>query len=364
MDKTKNIFFEEEEYYSQDNFNIKNEEDETLKVHRKKCEDLVNNLKTSLEQKDFNKFDDYFEPKSVLNRCNEEVIGRNLIKKYIEDIYNNEEIHLYNVRLLIDSRQRHVACEWITRRKDFSKQSENDTSLEQGMAAWYIKLSPNDYKIRTWYIWIDKAYIKIDSMDAPLPNEHWTPAPVQYYTRKDVSDIVRDKLEKFEKEDLDEWSSCLSDDLVICPPFNHVAGKNCCIDGAKLFFDNFEHTSISKIEQLYDETKPNWTTYLQIFSTTNRKTGQKGEDIDFVFNEILTGKIRYWRSYFNSTPKGGNQENTFKFFIQTLTQCIEKEDHKSHNRQHQKSSFIKDDLKTKQQQQQNTNQKIIGSGQN
>ncbi|KAM9961552.1 hypothetical protein ACTFIR_004406 [Dictyostelium discoideum] len=335
----------EKENLGLEELELKEKLDESIKICRSKSEELVNNLKYCLESRDFEKFKDFFDPKAVLNRCNEEVIGRNLIKNYINDLYIDKEVKLYKVRTLIDSNQRHIACEWVTRRRDLN----SDNQYDQGMASWYLKLSPNDYTVKTWYIWIDRVFDgeKVANLQIPIPKESdWIPCPIQYYSRKEMSEFLRLRCQSFEEEDLDLWGSYIHDDIVVRPPWNEQVNKNCCIDGAKEFFNNYDTPSISRMEVLYDETIPNWCVYIQIFSSTNKKTGKKGEDIDFVFNEIIDGKLRYWRSYFNANFNKIFTENNFNFFIETLSKC-------SKNQKKLNSSSSNNN---------NNNNNIIGSG--
>ncbi|KAK5575746.1 hypothetical protein RB653_006880 [Dictyostelium firmibasis] len=328
---------------------LKVELDESIKTCRNKSEELVNNLKHCLEKRDFEKFNDFFDPKAVLNRCNEEIIGRNLIRSYINDLYIGEELELIKVRTLIDSNQRHIACEWITRRRELNSDNEYD----QGMASWYLKLSPNDYTVKTWYIWIDSVFeTKVPNLDAPIPKEsNWSPCPIQYYNRKEMSEFLRKRSQCFEEEDLESWSSYIHDDVIVRPPWNLMVNKNSCIEGAKEFFNNFEDPSVSKLELLYDETIPNWCVYIQIFSSTNRATGKKGEDVDFIFNEIVDGKVRYWRSYFSANYNKIYTENNFNFFIETLSK------YSKNNFENEKNSLNSSTNNNK-----NNNSNIIGSG--
>ncbi|KAN0042957.1 hypothetical protein ACTA71_010590 [Dictyostelium dimigraforme] len=330
---------------------LKAELDESIKLCRNKSEELVNNLKYCLETRDFEKFNDFFDPKAVLNRCNEEVIGRNLIKSFISSLYIDKELKLYKIRILIDSSQRHIACEWVTRRRDLNSTNQYD----QGMASWYLKLSPNDYTVKTWYIWIDKVFEQmVPSLDTPIPKESgWIPSPIQYYTRKEMSEFLRLRFQSFEEEDIELWGSYIHDDIIVRPPWNELVNKNCCIEAAKEFFNHHDTPSISRMELLYDETIPNWCVYIQIFSSTNRKTGKKGEDIDFVFNEVVDGKVHYWRSYFNANFNQIFTENNFNFFIETLSRCTK-------NQKNYEKKEILDSSNNNNNN--NNNNNIMGSG--
>ncbi|KAF2076217.1 hypothetical protein CYY_002458 [Polysphondylium violaceum] len=294
-------------------------EKETPRLNnRENFENVIEKLRRCFQEKDFSDFDVMFEPKSVLNRCNNEIIGRHSIQEYIEKTYHNVEIRLFKIRCLIDVEQRHAAIEWVVRTK-----LPGQNQYQETLAAWYFKFSQSDFSVKTWYIWIDQAYLKhISSLEEELPVEkHWTPLePYENYSTEQISEMIRKKIGLFENEDINGWSDMLHDQLIIRPPWDLCIGKEPCVKGASKFFENFENTQISKIELLHDKEKPNWAVYLQIFSTKNRETGETGEDIDYVFMEINDQKIRYWRCYFNTNKPPGNS-GTFKFFIKTLIDC-------------------------------------------
>eukprot|EP01132_Coremiostelium_polycephalum_P002293 gene2293-2829_t len=290
----------------------------TEKDQRKTCERVVNIFKECVETRDFKNLDIVLEPKAVLNRCNEEIIGRKAIIEFLQDSYNNVEVHMYLKRVLIDLHQRHIACEWVTRRK-----AMGESVYTENMSSWYMKLSSTDFTVKTWYIWIDTIFTNtIMNLSTPLPKELWEPYPHEYYNPEQISDILTTKMKYFENEDIENWMGTLHDEIIIRPPWDSIVGKESCQKGAELFYDHYENTTVSRIELLHDETKPNWAVYLQIFSTTNKETGQRGEDIDYIFIEIVGGKIRYWRSYFNTQKSVQKPENTFKFFIQSLSKTV------------------------------------------
>ncbi|KYR02317.1 hypothetical protein DLAC_01149 [Tieghemostelium lacteum] len=281
---------------------------------RKKCEQVVNLLIQSIETHNYHKLESVLEPKAVLNKQNTEIIGRLLIQEYLEEEYKDIEIHLNLIRVLIDLEQLHVACEFYTRRKNF----KTDNGYIENMSAWYFKLG-EDFTVKAWYIWIDTLYKRIiQSLEEQLPQELWKPKPNDTYTQQEMSEIIEKKIDLFVKGEIEEWSNLLHDEIIIRPPWDIVCRKENCIKGAEAFFKNYERTKISTIEVLHDDQNPNQCVYLQIFSCHNKETGETGEDIDFIFIEVVDGKVRYWRSYYNTNNSALAYQNTFKFFIESI----------------------------------------------
>jgi len=117
---------------------------------------------------------------------------------------------------------------------------------------------------------------------------------------------------------IDLWNSIVADNIIVKPPWDRLIGREACTLGLKTFFQNYTGTSAKMTRIIYDDTQPFLAVAQQSFSTTNKETGKHGDDNDFVLVEIENGKIKYWRTYFNT----GNTDQTVQTTDNTAAQVI------------------------------------------
>eukprot|EP01112_Ceratiomyxa_fruticulosa_P009441 TRINITY_DN2459_c0_g1_i1.p1 TRINITY_DN2459_c0_g1~~TRINITY_DN2459_c0_g1_i1.p1 ORF type:complete len:156 (-),score=32.17 TRINITY_DN2459_c0_g1_i1:502-969(-) len=125
------------------------------------------------------------------------------------------------------------------------------------------------------------------------------------------------KVSAFSLEDIPKWDSVVDDDIILHPPWDSLRGRDSCRRGIEIYFKNYKDTHVIGLRTLVDETQPNFVVHQQIFQTTNKHTHERGSDMDFVFIEISNGKIRYWRTYFDTNSSVQKYELTDRFQTQS-----------------------------------------------
>ncbi|EFA86529.1 hypothetical protein PPL_00325 [Heterostelium album PN500] len=274
---------------------------------RKKIHSMLMDLGNIMSTSDWTKLDEYLEPKAVLNRINEEIIGRISIQEFLSKKNKGILKYFFN-RFYYDSEKMLVCSEWITRRK-----KEKDQYYHEKMVVWFMKLSKEN-TIKTWYIWRDPFYSRFIEYYEPISEKCWmrNRKPPKKHTASEMCDFVRKKFSYLENADIGGWSGTLHKDVEIRPPWRVHVGKDDCVLGLKKFLNDFEDIGASILEILYDYTQPNVAIYIQLFGATKRDNKERCEDIDLSMIMLEDEQIKYWRCYFYEKDI---PENHFSFII-------------------------------------------------
>jgi len=219
------------------------------------------------------------------------------------------EVIIYKKREIIDRQQCAAAMEAVIRIKDSVR-----SGYQEHQIAWMVMLN-SDLSIQHWQAWTDPVWhTYINTLETPLPQETWQPSeePGVGGSREDVGRLIESKVHAYQKEDLEAWGNTVHDEIIIHPPWDCIIGGDCCRKAVDVYFQNYKNTIITPIRLLFDEEQPHFAVYQQTFQTTNKSTGQQGKDDDFVFLEVAQGKIRYWRTYFDTDQSVQTQAQTFR----------------------------------------------------
>jgi len=191
---------------------------------------------------------------------------------------------------------------------------------EERQVAWIVSVAPimdgsDCMKITNWHVWTDPVWhVTLNSLETPLPHEVWKPSKTgkSPRSRDEIASLIIRKIKAFSRESIPDWEKCVHDDVIVHPPWDTLIGLDASKKATHVYFENYKHTKITPLHLMYDETQPNFAVYQQIFKTTNKATGEEGEDRDFVFLEVVDGKIRYWRTYFDTNSSAQKSESTFR----------------------------------------------------
>jgi hypothetical protein len=113
-----------------------------------------------------------------------------------------------------------------------------------------------------------------------------------------------------------QLQAAIHDEIVLQPPWDYVVGQAALVAGANVYFANYTDTRVTLHRLILDPTQPHFGVCEQTFACANPDTGRRGEDHDFAFFEIAQGKLRYWRTYFDTTRSVQVVEKTFGFLRQ------------------------------------------------
>jgi hypothetical protein len=216
------------------------------------------------------------------------------------------EIKLCVETMLIDVENYTAALELVSHRKMI------DTSEYVELRhAWILEFS-EDLKISSLLTWIDPEYKRTHSSPCTSPhlkvkrglNNH---VPV---TRRSVEEVLRRETEAMSRADLELWSSIAADSVIINPPWDRLVGRDACKMGLQVFFEHYQDTEAKITKVVFDDTQPNSAIAQQTFCTTNKETGQRGSDLDFVLVEIEDNKLKFWKTYFDTDQSVQHADKT------------------------------------------------------
>jgi len=225
-----------------------------------------------------------------------------------------EEVYIFVKRSLIDAEQMTGSMEAVMRTK-----IANSKVYHEKQIAWIVEAYPsaNDREkilISKLQVWTDPVWdVTLNSLKTPLPAEIWSHSPTaKPMTREQISNAILQKIIAYSSENVHMWSQTVHSEVIMHPPWDMLMGRDTSKEGVHVYFQHYKNTQITPLKLMYDEKQPNFAVYQQIFKTTNKSTGEKGEDLDFVFVEIVDEKIRYWRTYFDTTSSAQKGDSTFR----------------------------------------------------
>jgi hypothetical protein len=216
-------------------------------------------------------------------------------------------------RMLIDPAQRVAAVEWVGR---FTP--PNESNCQEIMGGTVLDFD-HDGLIFRWRTYLDPVRRRaLPTLDAPLPAEGWSPCPDPGppLPQATVEQIIRAYGQGWSNHNVAQLQAAIHDEIVLQPPWDYVVGRAALVAGAGVYFANYTDTCVTPHRFILDPSQPHFGVCEQTFACTNPDTGQRGEDHDFAFFEIAQGKLRYWRTYFDTTRSVQVVEKTFGFLRQ------------------------------------------------
>lgn len=225
-----------------------------------------------------------------------------------------QSLRLHLRRLLIDPAQQVAAVEWISRYIQPDK-----TNYQEIMGGTVLDFDQAGL-IHRWRTYLDPVRRRTLAHSAdPLPDEGWSPCPDPgpSLSPAAVEGVILAYAQSWSNHNVAELSAVIHDEMIVQPPWDYVAGQTAIEAGARVYFANYTDTRVTPHRLILDPTQPYFGVCEQTFACTNPETGQRGEDHDFAFFEIAAGKLRYWRTYFDTSRSAQVVEKTVGFYHRT-----------------------------------------------
>jgi limonene-1,2-epoxide hydrolase len=221
-----------------------------------------------------------------------------------------QSLRLHLRRLLIDPAQRVAAAEWVGR---YAQSGEKDCQEIRGGTVLDFDQAGLIHRWRTYLDPIRRRTLA--NRDGPLPDESWSPCPNPGppLSAAAVEGIIRAYAQGWSNHDVAQLSAIIHDEMIVQPPWDYVVGRAAIETGARVYFANYTDTCVTPQRLILDPTQPYFGVCEQTFACTNPDTGQRGKDHDFAFFEIAQGKLRYWRTYFDTSRSAQVVEKTVGF---------------------------------------------------
>ncbi len=206
-----------------------------------------------------------------------------------------QRVRIHVKRLLVDEAQRAAAVEWVLRTVS---SDGGETRQLLGIAA----LTFDDAcRLRECQVrWDGPRSGAIANLYAPWPTERWVAAESTPTTRQDVEDAAQHLAVAWNSRQRQRFLPLIHDEVHLCPPWDYriaPAGFLVIVDH---HFAAYRDTCVTVERVIYDETQPTFGVVVQTFACTNVATGKRGADADIAFVEVVDGRLRYWRNYFDA----------------------------------------------------------------
>eukprot|EP01113_Clastostelium_recurvatum_P017024 TRINITY_DN1993_c0_g1_i2.p1 TRINITY_DN1993_c0_g1~~TRINITY_DN1993_c0_g1_i2.p1 ORF type:complete len:359 (-),score=66.83 TRINITY_DN1993_c0_g1_i2:587-1606(-) len=300
---------------------------------RHALEDMVEAFMKAFEMRDHHAIANILHDNVHYMYLGEELDGKEKVEGSLRQYFEQfSEIKLYKRRMLVDTRQKLVGTEFYAR---WLRSCSPGGMYEERQLAWLFEMKPSTpssspsrpYLISRCLLWMDPVYCNhIRDLATPLPTEVWTPSlhPGTPLSQPEVDVLIQKKVDAFSREDVNLWLCLVDDDVIMHPPWDILRGKMASTEGILTYFQNYHGTQVTSLLTLSDETQPQFFVHHQIFHTTNRKSHKAGDDVDYVFGEVCNGRIRYWRTYFDTKASVQKAELTHGFSSQSsqIEKCI------------------------------------------
>jgi limonene-1,2-epoxide hydrolase len=201
-------------------------------------------------------------------------------------------------RLLIDADQPAAVVEWVCRYI-----RSNEPGCRQLLGGTVLDFDENGqlHNCRT-YLDPNRSGA-VSNLDAPWPDEGWrlSSNPGSPPTRAVAEALIWANARAWTHHDPAQLSAIMHDEICVSPPWDYLEGRAAVEKGAEIYFANYRETEVTPHRFIIDPTQPYLGVCEQTFACTNVETGRRGEDFDLAFFEIAQGKLRYWRTYFDTT---------------------------------------------------------------
>lgn len=219
-------------------------------------------------------------------------------------------LRLHLRRLLIDPTQQVTAVEWVGR------YTRPDQDGCQEILGGTVLDFTDDGLIARWRTYLDPVRQRtVADLEASLPDEGWSPCPDSGppLSRTSTEQVIHAYAQAWSNHNVAQLSAVIHEEMVVQPPWDYVVGRAAIEAGAQVYFANYLDTCVTPHRLILDPTQPHVGVCEQTFACTNPDTGQRGEDHDFAFFEIAQGKLRYWRTYFDTTHSAQTVEKTIGY---------------------------------------------------
>jgi hypothetical protein len=277
-------------------------------------ESRVQRLVSALEARDISTILAGLSPGGIIVWPNFQGQGRGEWRAVLEQYLATWRAVRFNLRhLLIDASEQVAALEWVCRYEDGNR--EGCQEVLGGTVLQFDAAGLLGY-CRTY---LDPVRGRsLSSFDAAWPDPGWTPHPNPGPppNRAFAEQLIQANARAWSSHDVAQLSQVIHDDICICPPWDYQVGRANVERGAQIYFDHYQDTQVTPKRIVFDPTQPYFGVCEQTFACTNPETGQRGQDADFAFFEIAQGRLRYWRTYFDTAKSVQVIEKTAGFLSQ------------------------------------------------
>lgn len=237
--------------------------------------------------------------------------GRNQAQAAIERyLAGCQSVRFHLRRLLVDAAHQTAAAEWVCRYID---QATN--ACREILGATVLDFDQNGL-LSHGRTYLDPVRSGVVSgLKAPWPDEGWLPSqnPGPPPSRAFAEALIHANARAWSSHDLDHLNEVIHDEICICPPWDYQQGRAAVQKGAQIYFANYRDTQVTPRRFIIDPTQPYFGACEQTFACTNPDTGRRGEDHDFAFFEIAGDRLRFWRTYFDTSHSVQTVEKTAGF---------------------------------------------------
>lgn len=227
-----------------------------------------------------------------------------------------QSLRLHLRRLLIDPVQQVAAVEWICRYTE-----SGESGCQEILGGTVLDFDQTGLIYR-WRTYLDPVRRRtLSGFDDPLPGEGWSPCPEPGPQPSPtlVREIIQTYAQAWSQHNLVQLNATIHDEMIVHPPWDYVVGRTAIEAGARVYFANYTDTRVTPQRLILDSTQPYFGVCEQIFACTNPDTSRRGEDHDFAFFEIAQSKLRYWRTYFDTSRSAQVVEKTVGFLQSNLS---------------------------------------------
>lgn len=237
--------------------------------------------------------------------------GRAQVERTLQQhLLNRKAVRLYLRQLLIDDIQLMAAIEWIYR---YAAGDENEVrEILGGLVLQFDAQGLLTYS----RVYLDPVRSRsLARLDDPWPEAGWSPSqnPGPPPGRAMIEQLIYTNAQAWASHDVGQLSPIMHDEICVCPPWDYLIGRQRAERGAQIYFENYRDTQVTPHRFIIDSTQPYFGVCEQTFACTNPETGQRGADHDFAFFEVAQGKLRYWRTYFDTAKSVQIIEKTAGF---------------------------------------------------
>jgi hypothetical protein len=226
---------------------------------------------------------------------------------------NRKAVRLYLRQLLIDDSYAMAAVEWVYRYAD------SEESAAQEVLGGVVLQFDEQGLITYGRVYLDPVRSrKISGLNEPWPEAGWSPSqnPGPPPGRAFIEQLIKANARAWASHEVGQLRPIMHDEICLCPPWDYRLGRQSAERGAQVYFDHYRDTHVTPHRFIIDSTQPYFGVCEQTFACTNPETGQRGADHDFAFFEIAQGKLRYWRTYFDTGKSVQVIEKTAGFLEQ------------------------------------------------
>lgn len=220
-------------------------------------------------------------------------------------------------QLLIDIEQQIAGVCWIQRGVTAAR---GDCVETQGST---IIEFDNQLRMRHFHFFLDTTRRRIiTGINEPWPEADWSPArdsgppPSRAVARQ----IIHTHAQAWSSHELAQLRAVFHNEIYVCPPWDFQQGWPNVARAAEIYFANYTDTHVTPRRILFDSAQPHLGFCEQTFACTNPDTGRRGADEDLAFFELAQGKLRYWRTWFDTGRSVQSLQKTAGHILKGLTE--------------------------------------------